>query len=373
MPNNFDRRDPPYDWIGWLEKGVEFTGCEGGAVTIHLLPTTGARSRRALVVVNEKTAGKIAEVCSPGFAYEDEPEAFERKARQLYYDAAPELARALAFGQASNVVLQEVHGLPAPLVSPLTPINGRVVEAEVPMHVAHLIGGMAGSCDLAGIAYRDEQPGLLRAVAPVGALRFAQNSQGYDEDLRMHQDNAPRPIWGVPDTHPGAMGPMNNYQSFVAVRPSDPPMEVVSLADVVAAVTTIAGGDIVDQMQRPDYAVDRPHAQGGGQGVIGVPLLIRDMNGCWHGRFHAGNVRGVTPVAQKAFESFRKVLEATRTNVARGNPGSLLLYSNTRAVHRRDRFVARFDRRDRFWIRCYLVPRSVLAAYAVERTGRVFN
>ncbi|MGZ2505269.1 hypothetical protein EHI47_26495 [Rhizobium leguminosarum] len=46
----------------------------------------------------------------------------------------------------------------------------------------------------------------------------------------------------------------------------------------------------------------------------------------------------------------------------RSKPGDLILYSNTRMMHRRSAYEPRFDGTDRYFVRVYFAPLSLLAA-----------
>ena len=87
---------------------------------------------------------------------------------------------------------------------------------------------------------------------------------------------------------------------------------------------------IIDRLQLADFAINKPHSHGGGLDVEHVPVLIRDQNGHWHGRFHAVNVIGLSDESANAMRVFTEVVSNTRAIVAfRNKPGSLMLYSNT--------------------------------------------
>jgi len=151
--------------------------------------------------------------------------------------------------------------------------------------------------------------------------------------------------------HPGNVGPMNPYQAFVAVRPSDPPMEAVALADIIDETVKRHGAAIIDRLQLADFAINKPHSHPG-LDVEHVPVLIRDQNGHWHGRFHAVDVIGLSDESANAMRVFTEVVSNTRAIVAfRNKPGSLLLYSNTQCMHRRRSYVPRLDGTDRYYVR----------------------
>jgi hypothetical protein len=360
-----------------LRPRMTFRGTEQGAAAYVEVRTPGRRSRRAVIGVNQATADKIRWLAlNADFeSYQADPETYERNARLRLADAAPELMGAIALAKARDAVMTEIHGLPVPATFPATPLGGVVDEREVRSHVANLVGGLAGGWGLTGFAYQSENQGkLLRAVCPVKALAETASSQGYAAELVWHQDNANRAIAGIERGHPGHAWPINPFQGFVAVRPIAPRMEAVALADVIDETVRRHGADVADRLQTSDFAVNKPDSHGGGRDVEGVPVLIRGDDGAWHGRFHAADVVGLSPASQEAMRLFTEVVTATRTRVEfRLDPGSLLLYSNTRCMHRRSSYSAKLDGRDRYFIRLYLMSPDLLREYAAKTTrDRVF-
>jgi hypothetical protein len=105
-----------------------------------------------------------------------------------------------------------------------------------------------------------------------------------------------------------------------------------------------------------------------------VPVLIRDQNGHWHGRFHAVDVIGLSDESANAMRSFTEVVSNTRAIVAfRNKPGSLLLYSNTECMHRRRSYVPHLDGTDRYYVRLCLMSPDTLREEATRIAhGRVF-
>jgi L-asparagine oxygenase len=356
-----------------------FYGDDGGAATAHIGSSVGGQEKYAIVTVDKNTAKKIGAISTSVHSttsYEADPGVFERNAHMAMLDAAPELLDAIRFVKENSVVLLEVKGMPVDNKYPLTPLAGTVVEHDVSAHIFNLIGGLLGCWGLAGFAYSSENDGkLLRAVAPVKKSAEEQSSHGYTDDLGWHQDNADRLFPEVLKCPSNSLGPMNSHQAFVAIRP-DPstPMEVVALADVIDEITRNYGSGIIDQLELAEYAVDQPasHDHRHDHRYESKPLLMRKSDGSFHGRIDIGAVKGLSVKARNAFELFRQVSENTKcsTKICL-SPGALLLYSNTLMMHRRRRYSPRFNGKDRFYIRLYLLEANVLDPLAMMADGRV--
>lgn len=356
-----------------------FRGADQGAVIASLSKTPGGSDSRAIISVNEATALKIASISSDRLAhgsYDHDPTGFESDARRLFLDAAPELAAAIMFAKAADVPVIEVRNLPSPKSQVRTPSDGVVAEQDVRRYVLNLVGTLGGAWGLCGFSYESENEGrLLRAISPVQTRALEASSQGFADDLGWHQDNANRRIPGVPDTIRNDRGPMNAYQAFVCVRPDpDVPMDLVTLADIAAEAAKRHGSMLIDALAAPDFAINRPDSHGGGRDVEEVPLLVRDAAGRLYGRFHAGNVVGLTPEAQAAYEAFRQIATATRSTMeVQGERGALLMYSNTRTLHRRRRFAPRFDGADRYYVRLYMMDGDEMQEHEAHLHGRTFR
>ncbi|MET4896589.1 hypothetical protein RN629_05360 [Sphingomonadaceae bacterium jetA1] len=355
-----------------------FTGSEGGSAIVSIRPTPGGCARHAVVTINPSAAKKVASIASERRrwgSYEDDPEGYEYDARMAFLDAVPEMTSGLMFAKTADATVIEVRGLPIDEDSPKTPSDGAVTEADVRSYIFNLVGSLAGSLSLRGFAYASENNGrLLRAVAPVRRLAAQASSQGFADDLGWHQDNANRFIPGLSEPKEQIRGPMNDYQAFVCVHAEDDvPMDVAALDDIVAEIGRRHGSVLVDILHRPEFGICRPASHGGGLDVEGVPLLARDRSGRLHGRFHASNVIGLTPEAQSAYERFKEILRASRSGLEiAGEKGALLLYANTRVMHRRRSFRPRFDEQDRYYIRLYLMNADALSGWNSLINDRVF-
>ena len=318
----------------------EVGGPEHGSAVAYVVASPQGTVRRAFVAINDKTACKIAAATSKWLArgrgsYDEDPDSFERDAHVAFSDAAPELMTMIAYAREAGAVITEVVGLPVPTTLPKNSQDGVIAEEEVRQHAFNLAGAIAGGWGLRGFAYFKENDGrLLKAVTALVGRNAAQTRRVFATDLMWQSDNADRQIPDVPDIHPGGAGPMYPYRGLSAIRPArTAPIEAVALADLVNETARHHGSAIIDQLQRPDYAIDNL----GGRGVEGIPLLVWDDRGRVHGRLHAGRVTGLTPDAQHAFDIFCQVVMSTSSVMeVIGNPGSLLLVSNTQAMHRKE-------------------------------------
>tara|TARA_E500000318_G_C3569136_1_gene217056 strand:- start:6669 stop:7715 length:1047 start_codon:yes stop_codon:yes gene_type:complete len=347
-------------------------------VTVHLLPTPGQGAVHARMTVNRRAAhalGKIHKEMA-GRSYEADPERYEQDVAYHFVYRLPTLVSAINYAMANNAIIIEVLGLPGPEKPPLTPEDGCVVEAKVGEHVVNLVGTFAGASGLRGFSYVGENDGLmLRPVLPKRETASQASSQGFANDLDMHMDNADRTIPQTFDSARSDRGPMNSYQAFATVRECPhTPMEIAALQDIVNEAIEAHGNNLIDVLKQSDFAVRKPDSHGGGEALKGVPVLVKDSDGRMHGRFHMANVTGLTTQAEDALKKFRKVVaEAGSIVRIQGRPNGLILYSNTQCMHRRSRYIPRFDGSDRFYLRLYLSSFGVMTAYGAHANGRVFN
>lgn len=365
------------DFAGNEPAPVRINNPNGGFAISTISQTPGSGAKKACVEISAETAYRIQsgwDYTDGQVDYDDDPASFERAAYRLIAENAPELNAAVAHAFASDAVVVEVHGLNVPFQTPKTPLDGRVDFRDVRTHVMQLTGAFGTGIGMGGFAYESENAGqLLRAVAPVRAFASQASSQGAD-DLGMHNDNANRPISVPADQHPGNQSPMNPYQAFVTVRADEAtPMEVLALDDAVHETISRYGARTIQELLEPQFSVRRPDSHGGGLDVLGVPVLVLDDQGSFRSRFHASNVEGMNQEAQAAFNSFREiVLGSNHVMAFEGSPGSLLIYSNDRGLHRRRSYQPRYDGTDRYYIRTYFAPLDVINRYGRGPNHRVF-
>ena len=95
-------------------------------------------------------------------------------------------------------------------------------------------------------------------------------------------------------------------------------------------------------------------------GTLSEPTLV----------FDADLTVGVDPFAERVVAAVRDAIERCQTSVVL-EPGDLLVIDNNVAVHGRSPFVAKFDGKDRWLQRTFVV--ADLAPSAAERVGRVIT
>jgi hypothetical protein len=358
--------------------GEVFSGSNGASATVYLQSTPKQGAVKATVQVNKQLSMDVERIHQKvrGLSYEEKPVAFEVALSNCFTSEAAPLATAISYAFDKSAVIIEVLGLPGPESQPSTPLNGIIDESCIGEHVINLVGTFASTMGFQGFAYSGENGGhLLRAVAPKSENAGQASSQGFKDDLGMHMDNANRTIPHTFDVVQYDRGPMNAYQAFATITPcSNTPMEVASLQDMINETIEAFGGATVTQLEQPDYAVCKPDSHGGGPDISGVPVIARDGEGRAHGRFHMGNVKGITPEAEEALEKFRSIIAKTASVVKiRGRKNALILYSNSQCMHRRSKYTPRLDGTDRYYVRLYLSPSDVMAAFSDHAVGRVFK
>ena len=264
-----------------------FRGSEGGSVEVRVNQTPGNTEKRVVVTLNKSNAEKVAAISSERLRFGDydvDPDGYEHDAHAALLDAVPDLMHAMAYARTVNPVQIEVCGFFAEEPVPMTPLDGIVISENVRRHIFNLVGTLAGGWNLKGIGYHSENfQKLLRAVSPVALNAGQASSQGFAADLGWHGDNANRAIPGVHDCHPGGRGPMNPFQAFVNVRSdASTPMETVALADAVSQASREHGAAIIDQLQRSEFAIDKPDSHGGGRDVENGITAHIDMGNSRH-------------------------------------------------------------------------------------------
>jgi L-asparagine oxygenase len=337
---------------------VSYSISKAGSVKSATVRLTSQELEAAWTAAKKlRTLGKI----------DDDPVIFQKCADQVVKLLLPALYMDCV--DLARVGVPQIAVVGLPIVCPLTvtPSDGVVVEDDVRAHVGFLVSLLGAAGGLAPFAYASENGGrVLRAVSPVAALKSSASSQGSSNDLGWHNDNANQPMVQERTFVPG--GPiLNPAQAFVCIRPkADTPMETLALDDVLVELEEAYGHDVVVALQRPDFEVRWPdsHKHGGAVAVSGVPLLVKDELGHVHSRYHEANVTASGHGAAVALQKFREVVGATTSMMeVHGQPGELLIYSNTRIMHRRRAFEAKFDGADRYYLRVYLAPRFALKGH----------
>ncbi len=292
------------------------------------------------------------------------PRGFVQMATSIVKSALPEVynvCRELAEQGFPQIIIK---GLPQPCPLITTPLNGMVVESDVRPQTGFLVALLGSAANLVPIAYGTENRGLIfRAVAPVAELKGTASSQGSANDLGMHNDNTNQAMIHEAWFKPGAPF-MNPCQGFVCIRPrQDVPMETAALDDLLPELDASHGPEPARVLQSPLFDVRWPdsHLKGGQIAVAGVPVLVPDALGRMHSRYHAANISSADANAQAALDKFHQIVSETRSVMEiQTEHGDLLIYSNTRMMHRRRAYKANFDGSDRYYVRVYLAPAAAL-------------
>ncbi|KPL50855.1 hypothetical protein ABB55_00270 [Prosthecomicrobium hirschii] len=280
---------------------------------------------------------------------------------QKHLPSTYDIVRALSRKAVPQIIIK---GLPRPCPLIATPLNGMVFEPDVRPQTGFLVALLGSAANLVPFAYGTENRGLiLRAVVPVAELKGKASSQGSANDLGMHNDNANQAMIHEAWFEPGAPF-MNPYQAFVCIRPRrDVPMETAALDDILPELDASHGPEPARILQAPVFDVRWPdsHQKGGQIAVAGVPVLVPDSLGRMHSRYHAANISSTDANAQAALDKFHQIVAGTKSVMEiHSEPGDLLIYSNTRMMHRRRAYAANFDGSDRYYVRVYLAPAEAL-------------
>jgi hypothetical protein len=341
------------------------TGFDG---RLALFGSADGNAKMARVTLTDDDAMAAAEAKSRLdhlFDYESDPGGFEKAAHRILREELPALLDASAWALKCAAPLIVVSGFTPHAVPIATPDDGIVHGKAVRAPVATLVGTFGFACGMGGFSYVSENKALLqRAVAPIKRLASQASSQGYKSELNFHCDNANQPM----ACEHGAIVNgqlMNPYQGFVAIN-TEPtvPMELAAIADVKSAMARRFGADIVEVLYRHVFAIKAPasHNDDGEIAAWNLPLFVRDDDGLTHARYHADNVIGLTGAAEHALACLHETVKASPVIALRSKPGDLILYSNTRMMHRRSAYEPRFDGTDRYFVRVYFAPLSLLAA-----------
>ncbi|MCA3554806.1 TauD/TfdA family dioxygenase [Aestuariivirga sp.] len=334
---------------------------------VRLEFSKNGNAKSALVQLNESEKERAYRATQALFLLgriDAQPSAFVREAADMVQKYLPETYHTLRMLSDEDVPQIIVKGLPRPCPLITTPLNGTVVESDVRTQIGFLVALLGEAAELTPFAYGSENRGLiLRAVAPVAELKGTASSQGSANDLGMHNDNANQAMFHEAWFKPGAPF-MNPYQAFVCLRArSDVPMETAALDDLLPELEAAHGPEPARILQSPVYDVRWPdsHLKGGQIAVAGVPVLVPDALGRMHSRYHAANISSADANAQAALDKFHRIVSKTKSVMEiYSEPGDLLIYSNTRMMHRRRAYAANFDGSDRYYVRVYLAPAEAL-------------
>lgn len=300
---------------------------------------------------------------------DSDPLLSESMAAQIVVRHLPSVVHVVGEIYEAGFPLIVIKDLPAQRRLVETPADGIVDNDAVRPAVGFLTGILRQACNVGAFSYLTENNGrILRAVAPVKRDAGKASSQGFDNDLGWHNDNTPCPMVFEPSFRLGR-APMNPLQGFVAIKTrQDVPMEMASLDDFLFDLEVEHSADVILQLSKPVFGARWPdsHVDGGRVAIEGVPLIVADQKGHWHCRYHVANVFGCTPEARIALNKLHDATSAADPVVeVFSAPGDLIVYSNTRMMHRRRAFAPRFDGSDRYYVRVYFSPLASLTNHRI--------
>jgi hypothetical protein len=291
---------------------------------------------------------------TPGLRPDDE--AFVADAARVGRSFPPELVAALeAFaddpGAAGALLLRDVPigTVPPTPPAPTSPTGKDVQSERMLLAVARLLGEPVG--------YLPEHGGsIVQNLVPTKADIGRQTSTSSGVDLAFHTETAFHPY-----------GP--RYLLLLCLRGE------AGAATTLASIDDLLPGlrpETVELLRKPLFRTAVDESFGGQPGVPYGPA--RPVLGgtserpwlCWDEEL----TMGITSEAQAAHEELIAVVAERRREIVLTD-GDLLIVDNSRCVHGRRPFQARFDGTDRWLQRSFVV--EDLAPSVHDRTGRIIT
>lgn len=311
----------------------------------------------AVATLPTQTAGSsLTSLLPPAHGLRPDDEAFVAEAARAGQSFPPELVDAIeAFaddaGPGGALLLRGVPtgSIPATPATPTSPTGKDLRSEQVLLAVARLLGEPVG--------YLPEHGGsIVQNLVPTKADVGRQTSTSSGVDLAFHTETA---------FHPH--GP--RYLLLLCLR-GDP-----GAATTLASIDDLLPGlrpETVEVLRRPLFRTAVDESFGGQPGVPYGPA--RPVLGgsaerpwlCWDEDL----TMGTTPEAQAAHEALVAVVAQRRREIVLTD-GDLLIIDNTRCVHGRRPFEARFDGTDRWLQRSFVVESLVPSLH--DRTGRIIT
>ena len=292
----------------------------------------------------------------PELGHHPDDEAFVEVAARAGRSFAPALDAALgAFledpGPAGALLLRDVPlgDVPSTPATPTTPTTKDTASELALLAVARRLGEPVG--------YLPEHGGsIVQNLVPTRADIGRHTSTSSGVDLAFHTETA---------FHPH--GP--RYLLLLCLR-GDP-----AAATTLASIHDLLPGlrpRTIEVLQRPEFRTAVDESFGGRPGLPHGPArpVIGGLDDrpwlCWDEELTTGE----TPEAAAALEELAAVVTARQREVVLA-AGDLLVVDNTRCVHGRRPFQARFDGTDRWLQRSFVV--ASLSPSAAERDGRIIT
>ncbi|WP_426572270.1 TauD/TfdA family dioxygenase [Aquihabitans sp. McL0605] len=297
----------------------------------------------------------FSQLAAPVGVHPDE-EAFVAAASSAGRSLDPELEHALdAFahdpGPAGALLIRNVPvgTVPATPAAPTAPTGKDLRSELVLLAIARRLGEPVG--------YAPEHGGsIVQNLVPTRADVGRQTSTSSGVDLAFHTETA---------FHPH--GP--RYLLLLCLRGD--PAAATTIASVHDLLPALAPASI-DALRRPEFRTAVDESFGGRPGeAVGAPRPVLGGSDdqpwlCWDAEL----TTGTTARAQAALRDLHAAV-AERQRAITLTDGDLLVIDNTRCVHGRRPFQARFDGSDRWLQRSFVV--GSLAPSAGERDGRIIT
>jgi len=244
------------------------------------------------------------------------------------------------------------RGLPCDSVLPATPVNGQAAGkqsfgseyclATFAAHLGEIIG------------YRQEKHGaLFHDMTPSAAQEHVQSSEGSRVQLEMHTERCFHPH--LPD-----------YLLLLCLRPDHTHQAATCYASVRRLRPLLSPSDYL-ALFAPEFRTGIDYSFGNlttekANGPVLSVLYGDPADPCM--RYDLDLMEGLTARARSALAALTQLLPSITEQVCLDS-GDLLVLDNRRVVHGRRAFSARYDGRDRWLQRVYVV--SDLAASAADR------
>ncbi|MCY2966344.1 MAG: TauD/TfdA family dioxygenase [Planctomycetota bacterium] len=215
-----------------------------------------------------------------------------------------------------------IDNLPIDPALPSPPTDGRRPNQKTTWVSELVLLGATRALGLELVTFLQEKRGAWpQEVAPVTGLEKT-NSSASREEFGAHADNAILPTWVR--LWISLIGLVNENQTETYFAPLD---------DILSALEP----RIVDRLWEPIYRVTFPESFEMGREYFKTqPILFRGPAGETEIKFTAYSVVGTTPEGEAAVTALRNVLPGLlRPAVLK--PGTLCLFSNSRALHARGR------------------------------------
>jgi L-asparagine oxygenase len=243
-----------------------------------------------------------------------------------------------------------IDGLPLGVI-PDTPLNNsqHLAERTTFARIQAVINSIVGEM----VAYEAEGGGrLFQDMVPNPALADRQQSQSSKAELECHTEQAfseLRPTW----LSLGCLRGDSNAATYV-----------MTARKLVAALPPCVIPRLRESLWMTDvdesFLGDHTFLHGDVRGPMPILFGSPDDPRIY---FEQAQMTGITPDAQGLLQDIIKLYPDLRDEHVL-QPGELLLIDNSRVVHGRSSFTARYDGTDRFISRSFIVEHLIVSAHA---------